>query len=57
MDDLSEIGLAPEQLAKIDDIEAEKRALPHCDDRRVARTAGQQRNLADEPAWPTAKGS
>ena len=33
--------LAPEQLAKIDDIEAEERALAHRGDRCITWTAGE----------------
>jgi hypothetical protein len=36
-----EFRLAPEQLAKVDDIEAEESALPHGDNRRIAWTTGE----------------
>jgi hypothetical protein len=44
--------LAPEQLAKIGNIEAEERALAHRDDRRVAWTAGEQGYFAKEFSRP-----
>ncbi len=50
VDDPGELGLAPQQLAKIDDVEDEQRAWPHRDDRGIARTAGDQCHLAKELA-------
>jgi hypothetical protein len=40
MDDPGELGLAPQQLAKIDDVENEQRAWPRRDNRGIAGTAG-----------------
>src|SRR5262245_47695694 len=47
-DDAGELRLAPEEMAKIDDVETKKRGLPHGDDGGVARIAGQQREFAKE---------
>src|SRR5207244_1825894 len=47
-DDAGEFRLAPEQVAKIDDVEAEKCGWPRRDDRSVTRIAGQQSELAKE---------
>src|SRR5258708_19883322 len=52
VDEPGEIRLAAEQLAKIDDVEAEQGALPRRHDRRVARTATQQCHLTEEFARP-----
>ena len=46
VDNRREFGLAAEELAKIDDVENEKRAGFDSDDRRVARSARQECNLA-----------
>jgi hypothetical protein len=43
-----ESWLAPERLAKIDDIEFQERGRLCCDDRRVALLAGQQNELSEE---------
>jgi hypothetical protein len=52
MDDPGELGLAPQQLAKVDDVEDEQRAWPDRDDRGIAGTAGDQCDLAKEFARP-----
>src|SRR3984893_4953928 len=39
-------------MAKIDDVKAKKRGLPHRDDGCMARIAGEQRELAKEIPWP-----
>src|SRR5215469_791140 len=51
-DNPGEFRLAPEQLAKIDDVEPQQRALRHRDDRCVAGIAGQKRDLAEEVSRP-----
>jgi hypothetical protein len=48
VDDPGELGLTPQQLPKIDDVEDEQRARPHRDDRGIAGTAGDQCHLAKE---------
>ena len=47
-----EIRLAPEQLAKIGDIEAEERALARRDDGRIAWTTGEEGHFAKEVSRP-----
>ena len=46
--DAGEFGLAPKQMAKVDDVQAKKGALLHRDDGGVARIAGEQREFAKE---------
>ena len=52
VDDPGEIGLAAEQLAEIDNVENEQRAMPRRHNCGVARTAGEQCHLAKELARP-----
>ena len=52
MNDAGEIGLTASQLAKIDAVEAKQRATLGGDDGGVTRSAGQQRDLAEELPGP-----
>jgi hypothetical protein len=51
-DDAGEFGLAPKQMAKVDDVQAKKGALLRRDDGGVARIAGEQREFAEEIPRP-----
>src|ERR1700730_3025672 len=55
--DAGEFRLAPEEVAKIDDVQAEQRAWPHRDDGGVARIAGQQRELSKERPGSNTEGA